>query len=264
MSQGLIIKPQGLVRQASGRWGDGVGVLWTPASIGGELYWWRTDLADVTLEVGDVVSHWLDKIVGWDAAQANNTFRPAYKTGVDGINGQPVIRGDGADDYLKTAAFTSAITQPFTVWCVATIASDNNLSRFLATGLETNRTIYSHRYVVDANEKCYQLNFGTVLNGALNSLDAAGTPVFHLMITEYGLPDTPNVDNLWANGVLKVTGNAGTSALTGLTLFSIWSGTGFFSDSKIAEIGIVSGIISAADQALLEAYVQSRYGIAAW
>lgn len=92
------------------------------------------------------------------------------------------------------------------------------------------------------------------------AMSAAGIVVFQLAITE----DSTNVDRMWANGVLQISGNSGGNNLTGLMLFAYPDGS-YSSNSKIAEVGIVktaTGYISAADQANLEAYCEDRYGVA--
>lgn len=251
MGQGLIIKPQGLVKQASGKWGSAIG-NWLPSQIVGVQYLWRGDYG-ITLEVGSVVSHWLDMIVGMDAVQVDNAKRPAWKTGVDGINGQPAVQGDGNDDFLLTAAFT-AIEQPFTVWVVMTIGHRAVCGTYsdAINGNTTTSVICWQDYVNDY----YSTHFGTSLASASGTLAAEGSTIFYLL--ELGATDSVTV-----NGVLEASGNAGAGNLSRIRLFERNNGT-YPYDGLIAELGIVSGAISAADQANLEAYVQSRYGIAAW
>jgi hypothetical protein len=226
---------------------------WAPWDITNVAYFWRADSGITYGATAPACTSWTDIVAGKVAYAAAAAKEPAWYTGVDGINGQPVVKGDGSNDFLTTTAFASALSQPYTVWSVATVATDNNAARCCIYGITAGTGLPVHRWVVGVD--AYQ-----VLNlvGAVSSINSAGIVVFQLVITEY----TTGVDNFWVNDTLKVTGND-TDQLTGLTLFTDHIGT-FPSNSKIAEVGIVSGVISAADQALLEAYIQTRYGIAAW
>lgn len=82
-----------------GRAGSGA---WTPASIDGLGLW--LDAAAITgLVDGDPVSTWTNDGSAGDATQSS-TARPLYKTGI--VNGLPVVRFDGVDDWMSVADHT--------------------------------------------------------------------------------------------------------------------------------------------------------------
>lgn len=66
---------------------------------------------------GDAVSSWLDQSSnGRNAGQANGTKQPLYKTGI--INGLPVLRFDGSDDFLNVPAIDLTGTSGLTLFVV--------------------------------------------------------------------------------------------------------------------------------------------------
>jgi hypothetical protein len=196
-------------------------------------------------------------IAGKVAYAPSAAGEPAWKTGADGINGQPVLDGDGEDDCLFTSNFVSALTQPFTIWIVATTpaSDDGNHDMPLSTRASTDEGFF---YAMSVAGNPYYMNLGTAASGGASS--AAGTAEFYLITTEY----TAGVDKLWVNGVQKISTNCGTSNITRAGIFGRAPST-YSCDSKIAEIGIVkhpvTGYISAEDRALLEAYCEDRYGV---
>lgn len=239
------------------RWGiqAATAEAWSPSDIvATTLYWWRADQGVTYGSAAPACTSWTDIVAGKVAYAAAAANEPAWYTGVDGINGHPVIQGVD-DDYLKTAAFASAIEQPFAVWAVATVDADNDNSHVIVGGVTALRVAICN---YAGTNNCYQFNFGTSRTSA--AIDPEGTVVYCLVITEH----ETNKDKLWINGVLKINNNAGGNTLNGVTLLAYYDGT-LPSNAKLAEVGIVktaTGFISAADEALLEAYVTDRYAVA--
>ncbi len=74
----------------------------SPLDIAGLEYWFKAD-AITGLSDADPVATWPDSSGnGRDATQGVAGLRPTYRTSVQ--NGLPVVRGDGVDDILSTAA----------------------------------------------------------------------------------------------------------------------------------------------------------------
>ena len=221
--------------------------LITPLGLDNVKYFWRGDYG-IGL-VGGEVDTWEDMIKGWVASAPAPENRMAMTT----LGGQLAIQGDGTADYLQTTAFTTPLSQPFTIWCVATIASDNDATRMYLSDIVVVRNL-KHNYAVGAD--CYGMIWGNPASSNGSALPAVGTPVYHLFITN----ETGTTDNLYANGVNVISVDCGADAFTGLTIGAYYTGQ-LHSDSKIAEIGICLGAMSAAQKALLAAYITRRYGI---
>jgi len=93
-TKGLVLKGS---RYDSGSTPFGSGA--PPNTITGLLAWWKAD-AITGLSDGAPVSSWPDSSVnGNNATQASSGNRPLYKTNI--LNGKPVVRFDGSNDFLE-------------------------------------------------------------------------------------------------------------------------------------------------------------------
>lgn len=90
---------------------------WKPTDVAGCKLWLKAD-AGITKDGSDYVSAWADQSGnGNDASQGTGTNQPLW---VDTqLNGKPVIRFDGINDYLKSV-LNASITQPMTVFIIYT------------------------------------------------------------------------------------------------------------------------------------------------
>ena len=87
----------------------------SPASLLGLVAWYRA--ADLSLADGAAVATWTDSSGnGRDATQATGTKQPLYKTNI--INGKPVVRFDGVDDFLNVPAIDLTGTSGLTLFVV--------------------------------------------------------------------------------------------------------------------------------------------------
>lgn len=76
-----------------------------PTDIAGLLLWLKAD--SLVLSDADPVVTWADSSGnGNDVTQGTANLRPTYRT--NGINGLPVVRFDGTNDFLTTGAFFDA------------------------------------------------------------------------------------------------------------------------------------------------------------
>lgn len=88
-----------------------------PTKISRLSFWLAADRI-LGLSDGDAVGTWSDLSGnGRDATQATAALKPLYKVNI--VNGLPVVRFDGLDDLLKTAAFT--LNQPTTTLLLAKV-----------------------------------------------------------------------------------------------------------------------------------------------
>jgi len=86
----------------------------SPSDLANLFLWLDAD-AITGLNDNDAVVTWEDQSVnGRDFTQGTAGFRPTYQTGE--LNGLPVVRFDGTDNFLASAALT--IAQPMTVYSV--------------------------------------------------------------------------------------------------------------------------------------------------
>lgn len=224
-------------------------VPWKPDKISNLEYWFRGDL-DLESD-GGTVHAWTDQIKGYKLTASADANRPATAS----INGQPGIQGDGSDDILSGSAFEHAMNS-FTIFIIDTVASDNDSSRILFNGNKTSgsSTLASHGAGPSPE---YLLAFGE-LQTTGETLPAGGTVEFSL-ITNIGAED------LWySNGADVYSYEAGTNPVDFLSLLGRPYITYLCSDSKICEIGLITGSLSATDLTKLEKYAQGRYGITAW
>lgn len=107
-----------------------------PSDIAGLKLWLKAD-AITGLADGASVATWADSSGnGNDATQSTAGSQPLYKTG--SVNGLPVVRFDGADDWMSTPSI-AAITD-WTVFVVAKNALTTN-AFFLSAGGDTNSLI---------------------------------------------------------------------------------------------------------------------------
>lgn len=90
------------------------GGAWTPLNLGAKLLgWW---VASDT--VGSPVSSWVDRVAGYNMAQATGSLQPLRNA--TGLNGQPTVDFDGTDDFLnmESQPFPSA-ANPTEIWTLA-------------------------------------------------------------------------------------------------------------------------------------------------
>ena len=192
-----------------------------PSSVAGLVWWMKADA--LSLADGDPVAAWADASPeADDLAQGTGGNQPTYQT--NEINGLPVVRFDGADDFLSTAK------GELTEWTAYLVLKSGGTGAqyILAAGGDTTAIIQGF---------------------------ASGK------IEYYNSPRTEVADiNTSAFQIVKVTvgiaGNAGSWRLGGaLAGGSAWAG-------DIAEIIVFNdGSLSAPDDALVMNYLETKYGL---
>lgn len=113
------------------------------------------------LNDGDAVSTWADKSGNsWDAT-GTSTARPLYKTAIQG--GQPVLRFDGANDYLALTSGALDLVRNRSYFRLLTVYSDRNAvntgdrSVFFAT---TSSTVSSRARLIQTYSSQYSVYAG--------------------------------------------------------------------------------------------------------
>lgn len=200
----------------------------------------RYKAEDLALSDGNSVSTFTD-ITG--TADLSATGSPTYRTGI--INGKPVVRYDGADDFHQ-GTFTT-ISQPNETFLVAA-------ARSTATG--------NNEVLLDGGSRLeqslYQTGSGdwTWRSGTANTDGTADTS-FHLYDLQWdGASSVYRID-----GTQIGTGDAGTNNLTGLTLGAFAASAFSYGPYDIAEVFNYSNALSTSERGSLESYVETEYGI---
>lgn len=222
------------------------GWTFSPCQVSGLRLWLDASMIAGLVD-GDQVAAWYDLSgAGNHAAQADPAARPLYKTGI--LNGRPVVRFDGSDDYLQTAAFSAALSQPTTVVVVGSFgASGDTLYDGLAVGARHN--------LVRSGATTLGISAGTYLS--YTDATPTGTSVWSAVFNG-------GSSQLWRDGTSKASGAAGAHQLTGLTLGADYRAPAAADNllGDIAEILIYNASLSTADRQRIERYLGAKYGIA--
>ena len=230
--------------------------LWTPKRLPGLHTWFKSDAGlyqdaartTPTVADGDPVGGWADQSGnGRHASQSTSSKRPTLKLNIQ--NGRSVVRGDGTDDGLQTAAFGATLSQPYTLFLVHKFNVLANNQNVLDGLTDPNRF-----YLARPANNAYDLYFGT------------GTPQFGTTTTNWRLlrvvAQGASTKYQFEGGAeATIASNPGTSPLDGLTLFMNRNGTIQFFNGDIAELILCSGDLSAADDARATAYLNQRWAV---
>lgn len=232
----------------------GGAAAFTPASIAGLKLW--LDASQITgLNDGDAVATWSDASGnGYNATQSTASKRPLYKTSI--LNGKPVVRFDGVDDFLENGTFT---------------AFNNASAASLFIVKRHTSSVGIIWPMVFATYLFYQFN----LNGQKywrTSLteDANATLDWTTWTYEAQLFDGSQSGN--ANRLkIRSNGSPVSVSYTGTIAATLGSGTGFYVSTAdgtqypwngdIAEIIAYSTAPSAGQLAQLEQYLAAKYGL---
>lgn len=215
------------------------------------------DAADIVGKVdGDPISQWDDSSGnGRHVTQGTGSDQPTYKTNI--LNGQPVVRFDGSNDFLVSSALISSMiaASAYTIFAVVTpttISSNNALSyqndaAYADTGgffaLTFKSTPTAHVFNWDGNEDTTSVSI------------TAATPV--LLMTRH---DSGNL-YISKNGETEASVASGnTSTLTG----ALRVGRNYqseFLQGDIAELLIYNVVLSASDRNAILYYLGYKYGL---
>jgi hypothetical protein len=193
---------------------------------------------------GDVVTTWTDQSGNANSpTQGTADNRPTYQT--NEINGLPVVRGDGSNDFLKLA-FT--LNQPCTYfWVFKTLVEKT------AGAVSDGGSINTAKFF-EANDATDQFQL------------YAGNPVTvtHPAVAQFRIASA-NVNGASSRltvGTAKTSGNAGASNPGGLTLFSAGSGGAATTlNCDIAEVIVFGSSLADATMNQIGAYLATKYGL---
>lgn len=244
------------MRRLFGRSGI-VGAEWQPTNKEGCTFWLRSDLAwqDATKTVPCTNESliWVgeDKSLDNDFVQATEAKRPVYLT--NQINGHPVWRFDGIDDFLKCVY--STIHTELTLAIVLKWISD--VHNTFALSLNNNAAGFSPYFF----DKSYFNSFG-VYSWTLGTREITGNAVDANPTILFGTIKDGDVIELFQDNVSKGSLSV-TNMWTDWSQISLasYSDTAGFANLDIAEVIKYNSALSSADRALVQNYLNGRYRI---
>lgn len=197
----------------------------------------------ITKDGSDLVATWADQSGnGRDLTQATGASKPLWVASQ--FNGQPILRFDGSDDYMQSTSFSA--TQPVHAFFVFKTTMTTG-GRYMYSG----STVANHAVVTTGTATQVQLLATgvcliTPTSGAVGVLEAfwSGASSY----TKY-------------NAGSAVTGNAGTTGVSGgFLLGAAWDASSKYA-MDIAELVICSAEITSTDYTALKAYFNATYGL---
>jgi len=222
----------------------------SPSQISGLIVW--LDASQISgLNNNDPVTTWTDLSGnGNNATQATGSQKPTYKTSE--LNGRPVVLFDGVDDKLATAAFSSALAQPASIYTVVSWTVTGATFQDPIDGIASGQRMVIAFEV--ATQKFIMFAGSAVTFGGVASAGAS----FHLLNAIYNGASSSG----FINGVNQpgLSSNPGTEGITGVLLGDAPLGGQAFS-GRIAEVLVYSGAHSATQRQSIESYLNSKWAI---
>lgn len=205
------------------------------------------------------LSTWVNKAPGGQQRgvssvnQATAGFQPLIKTGVNGLNGLPVVRFDGADDFMQSAgSFSTVLAQPteiFIVWKADSVGGSASVA-YDDGPAGTDRQFMAY--------ETGQLEIGA--GNVVGFSTPFSTAVYATAIYN------GSSSSLRVNGVVKFAGvNVGSSSLGGVTLggrFDLVGVDRFSLDGYIAEMLVYSSPLDTTQRDAVEAYLNNKWFVA--
>jgi hypothetical protein len=219
------------------------GASFSPLDLPGLVLW--LDASRITgLSDSDPVAQW-DDLSGLSnhAAQATGSKRPTYKVNI--VNGRPVVRFDGVDDWLPCGTQISDTSNTYIAAVLVNYAGAASARMVAATQR-------NHIYASLSTGP-----WGTFFAGAEVS---SGVTIAAPTIATLAMRGSGDFDFI-TNGAVVTKTNAGAFAVT-TTGVGSFGGTQHFYDADLAEVVICAGSpVSSAHVRQLNRYLGAKYGI---
>ena len=221
-----------------------------PTQVGGLIMWLAADLG-LSLSDGDPVATWPDQSGNSnDATQGAGVAQPTFKTGIQ--NGQPVVRFDGASDFMATGAFAADLTQPNTIFVVMDVKDAEGDDFYIYDGINA------------AKRHAWLTNIARAPDGPDFFAGAEWKPdiampknVWRIHTVLYNGASS----EWWQNGVSQGSANTGVMTLSGLTIARNKDPVFTFMDGDIAEMILYDAELSSVDRISVEQYLSNKWGI---
>jgi hypothetical protein len=221
--------------------------LWLDASDSATLF--QSNGGAAASADGDPVGYILDKSGnGRHLTQVSGTNKPTLKTAIK--NSKNIIRFDGVDDYIATSSFT--VSQPDTVFIVFKMSSTTTPQYiYSGTSYPAGQSLVRRSTGFFA----YEAGGGNAVNST-----APNNVVWNLFCTIYNGQTT----KIYLNTVEKTGTN--TASLPGsgaINLFGLANLAGYsaYANFDLAEAIVISGAISNANRALVDSYLNFKWGV---
>ena len=216
-----------------------------PRTIPGLTCWYdASDSSTITIDTG--VSQWNDKSSnGNNLTQGTASMQPTVQTA--NLNGLDTIRFDGTDDTMETAAFSSALSQPNTIYMV-----------FSHLAPASTANIYDGISSLERHSFTSALNTFRIIAGS-NLVSEATFTGFFISKNLYNT----NIGNIVAVNGYEYTNTTTTVGTQDLGGFKV---AARFDDAQpanidVAEILIYDNEVSAANEALIYEYFSNKWNL---
>jgi len=227
-----------------------------PSSISGLQLWLKADA--LALADNDPVTTWTDSSgLGHDYTQGTAANKPTYKTAI--LNGEPVIRLDGTNDYLDGPASSTLISASartvFVVGKTAVFSVANPSNAPGAPCFLLDVDTYHGRSTDSLPSNQFHASH---YDGAHKLVSVATDTSFHYWTERH------------ESGTLYLSQDGGAEAsiaagnvqvLTALTRIGTNSGSTLFLNGDIAEILVYNVALSAGDRTSVQGYIESKYAL---
>lgn len=213
---------------------------------------------------GDTTYIW-PAVVGPNAYQKTSSLKPIYYA--DSLNGKPAVRFDNTDDIMETAAF-SCISKTITVVAVGRLRAAHPIANIMC---EFGPNIFSGAngftlywaYSSFSNKTLIRLASRETNAAALTSTNETYSASFYVVasIDRSVNPDTGSCDlnkqKAYTYTTTDNNGDHGTYPLyVGARVASVYP-----MDGMIAELIIYTKLLTAAERAQLDSYINRTYGL---
>lgn len=238
-----------------------LGGAFSPAQIAGLSGWWKadeglySDTARTTPSTaGGAIAAWSDLSgKGFHATQATAAKRPTLQTAI--VNGKPVVRFDGVDDWLETAS--AQLVGADGTWTAFSVAKPQNTTGIKLIASHDNggsvRVAQFLRYNAAALET---VTFDTA--GGNAAVTGGAVSGFDLLEAKR----TATTLEAFLNGTSVVQASpAGAPKSAAVALhIGAYRGASEFMNGDIAELLIYNRALTTTEQSDIRSYIAGRFG----
>jgi len=236
------------------------------ASLFDDLVLWL-NASTLGLEDSDPVSLWEDQSGNNNDATGASDERPEYIDGV--LNGQPVVRFDGVDDWMSVLSDPSLSITDDREYEILVVFRTDVEERGGLVSKRVDSASWNPAYIVELE---WIDNLRTAVRDGVTTVDATdSTDVFDGVGHLFGSVWAGDDFHLYLDGVLETISD--TTSVVGfdsdgidgvpLAIGTHYNGvdiTGWY-DGDIAEILIYDRALSSLERDAVEAYLQTKYGL---
>lgn len=234
---------------------------WTPADL--SPYLWL-DASQETYGDGDAVSTWTNRGSGANNATAGAGTEPTFKTGI--MNGQPVVRFDGSNDFMSVASYAPASTTAgqMSVWVVMTATSGSSYAIAELTSNYNWANTFGLFRLAAGNVALRTHTSGSSFSTFETTGTVTTTPSVYVGTMDRSLSTnevTGYLNSTTASGTRPQNDNLSGDMSTDTLYLGARAGSSLRLAGDIAEIGFVKSVLSASDITSLTSYLGAKYGV---